>query len=341
MIRDYDSSGFRISIILTVITLFMLCSIIGGEVLGKRLKKIVLGSKNIDKLVSALLATMTFTVFLWLGSSILMQISNKNITNMIKNSSVLDKLPHTPGFITEIGTSIFAGSGQQTGGGYPLLPSANLPTLTSFSDAISKDYSSVVQISSLGCGGSWFGTGFVVGPGLIATNAHVVAGMDSVKVDFSNSGSFPASTVLFDPKYDIAILRTIDPGIKALTLNTQIVSRGTKAIVIGYPLGGVIRKTPAAILGIVSSDQVNVTGGNSFVHNIYQLQANLQHGNSGSPIITSDGSVVAVAFALSRINESVSYAVPAQQVAKDYNSAIDSFTPVGMTQCIETPPTGN
>ena len=95
----------------------------------------------------------------------------------------------------------------------------------------------MVKLLGTACGLGIEGSGWVAGPGLVVTNAHVVAGEDDTTVTLRSGGTLDASAVHYDPHNDLAILRVDGLGLPALKLAPQVV-RGTAAAVLGYPENG-------------------------------------------------------------------------------------------------------
>ena len=103
------------------------------------------------------------------------------------------------------------------------------------------------MVIAQGCGQRSNGSGFVAGPGLVETNAHVIAGMDDVSVVDSTGRRRRAHPVLFDPGLDVAILRSPSVAGRPLSLLRDVVERGTAGAVLGFPGGAAFRARPAAV----------------------------------------------------------------------------------------------
>ena len=116
--------------------------------------------------------------------------------------------------------------------------------------AVIKDRNSVVKIwgeAKYTCDRSLEGSGFVVSPEHVLTNAHVVAGMTNGPfVSFGGDNGLPATVVLFDWNNDVAILYV--PGLHAPPLHfAGTAARGSGAVVVGYPENGPFRADPARV----------------------------------------------------------------------------------------------
>src|ERR1700738_724055 len=130
-------------------------------------------------------------------------------------------------------------------------PDANLAG----SAVVAQVLPSLVKIRGLanGCQKVLEGSGFVVSPNRVMSNAHVVAGANSVTVE-SNGTSHDAQVVSYDPNADISILDVPNLSAPALKFAEGEGKSGTDALVLGYPGGGPFVATPARIRDVI---QVN------------------------------------------------------------------------------------
>lgn len=159
---------------------------------------------------------------------------------------------------------------------------------------------SVLQVRSTACNKMVKGTGWVAGPGIIVTNAHVVAG--SRKSFLAGGPSFegaPSTVTAFDPINDIAVL-VLDQGDAVLPAALRIVSRvqhGEPAAVIGFPNGGEQVVVPARIDRVADYDVEPLGGGTAQPARILAFRADVEPGNSGGPVVAEDGSVLGLVVA--------------------------------------------
>jgi Trypsin-like peptidase domain len=197
---------------------------------------------------------------------------------------------------------------------------------------------STVQITAVGCGiYTEEGSGFVVAPGLVVTNAHVVAGATHID-EYDNVQTEQASVVLFDPNFDIAVLRVPNLGLPALRVVPNYVGRGTKAVVFGYPLGGDFNAQPAGVLARFDAESPNIYDTGTTQRQIYEVHALVRPGNSGGPLLEPDGKVIGVVFSRSTTNSEIGFALASPAVLKYIRQA--ESRPVGSTvgtgQCISS-----
>jgi S1-C subfamily serine protease len=173
-----------------------------------------------------------------------------------------------------------------------------------------------VKVEVAACGGFQAGSGFVIGPGLVVTNAHVVAGMDGAQV-IDAAGRHDASVVLFDPDLDIAVLRTSGLAAPALPISAGVVPRGTLAVVLGYPGNGNFTADSAAVLERQTAVGRNIYDVGLIRRDIYVLQSVVRPGNSGGPLVGTDGTVIGVVFATSTTDPAIGYALTSEEIMPD------------------------
>jgi putative serine protease PepD len=175
-------------------------------------------------------------------------------------------------------------------------------------------YKGVVEIAA----SQGQGSGFVYdGDGHIVTNAHVVEGASSVTVKFWNGKSYTAKVVGIDASTDLAVLRVNAPGSELFPLSlgdsTKLVV-GDPVVAVGSPFG--LEGTVTS--GIVSALHREMTSPNQFaIDNSIQTDAAINHGNSGGPLLNSQGKVVGVTSQIesnSGGNEGVGFAIPSSTV---------------------------
>lgn len=160
--------------------------------------------------------------------------------------------------------------------------------------------SRVVQVRSTACGRLVTGTGWVAGPGLVVTNAHVVAG--STRSYLAGGPRYDgalATVTSFDPVNDIAVL-VLEPGPAVLPEPLRIIARvrhGEPAAVIGFPRGLEQHVVPARIDRVAEFPVEPLGGGTSVNAPILAFRADVQPGNSGGPIVAEDGSVLGLVVA--------------------------------------------
>jgi S1-C subfamily serine protease len=147
-----------------------------------------------------------------------------------------------------------------------------------------------------------------VAPGLVVTNAHVVAGAHRISA-LDGAESEPARLVLFDPNLDLAVLRVPYLSLPPLSLDPHYVQRGAKAVVLGYPGGGPFNAQPAGVTLNFAPESTNIYGTANIQRDIYELQALVRPGNSGGPLVTARGEVIGVVFSRDANSPDVGFAL--------------------------------
>jgi len=128
------------------------------------------------------------------------------------------------------------------------------------------------------------------------TNAHVVAGVDTPVVELPGGRAGEGRIVLFDPVTDLAVISI--GGLPATPLTVaDPAPAGTQAAVQGYPDGGPFTNVSAGILSVSSVPVPDIYDSSVSPREIYALQADVQPGNSGGPLLDAAGDVVGVVFA--------------------------------------------
>ena len=177
------------------------------------------------------------------------------------------------------------------------------------------------------------GSGFAFAPGRVMTNAHVVAGTDSLQVETSEGGrSYDATLVYFDPVMDLAVLDVPDLPVKALSFAADV-ERGESAAVLGYPENGDLQLTPARVRNEVVAAGRDIYGDGAVVREVLSLRADVRPGNSGGPVVNRDGEVIGVVFAASVDRDDTGYAMTSRQVVNAVNKGMTADEPVGSGAC--------
>jgi S1-C subfamily serine protease len=193
---------------------------------------------------------------------------------------------------------------------------------------------SVVKIRAIApsCQKVLEGSGFVLSPDRVMTNAHVVAGANTVTVEASGN-PYDATVVSYDPTVDIAILSVpnLPPGPLAFA-NTPVKS-GTEAIVMGYPGGGSFVATPARIRELIELSGPDIYRSATVNREVYTVRASVEQGNSGGPLIDLNGQVLGVVFGAAVDDNETGFVLTAKEVAAQL-AHIGDTTPMATGQCV-------
>ncbi|MBA0127400.1 MarP family serine protease [Haloechinothrix sp. YIM 98757] len=183
------------------------------------------------------------------------------------------------------------------------------------------------------CGRALEGTGFVISPQRVMTNAHVVAGTESVSVE-TGAGARPATVVHFDPGTDVAVLAVPQLQAPVMDFARRPGSPGDNVIVLGYPLDGPYTATSGRI-----RDRTNLRGPDIYdratvQRDVFTVRAEVQSGNSGGPMIDPQGRVVGVVFGASVQDPDTGFTLTADQVDSEVQSAPRMTQEVGTGPCV-------
>jgi S1-C subfamily serine protease len=194
----------------------------------------------------------------------------------------------------------------------------------------------VVKIQGIApsCGRSIEGSGFVISPDHVLTNAHVVAGVTQRQTVTTTGGrSLPASVVFYDPQVDVAVLYV--PGLDLTPLRfAGSANPGDNAVVAGYPLNATALQTvPARIGGVQNAQGPNIYQTSTVTRQIYEIKAQVLSGNSGGPLLSPDGTVDGVVFAAAVGVNDTGFALTSAQVSADAGAGERSTTPVSTMNC--------
>jgi len=169
--------------------------------------------------------------------------------------------------------------------------------------------SSTVKVEGTACRRNQDGSGFAIGPNLIVTNAHVVAGENKTTVLTPSGSVLTASVVLFDAGRDLAILRV--PRYTGAPLPLSDAKIGETGAVFGHPRG----QDEVAVLPATVSSRITAVGPDLYgvvkkVHrDVLLLSASVQPGDSGGALVNNRGEVIGVVFALAPDKPDTAYAL--------------------------------
>ncbi len=318
---------------------FFLASV--GHLVGSRsslaVRRYHLG--GVDSVLGVVVSMAAVLASAWLVGNVLAQSRFIPVSTAIQRSHILGAvdgvLPPVPSVFSRIDAFLqsegfppaFAELAPPTWSAVPTPTSAQAETIGA---AVAR---STVKVLGVACGEEQEGTGFVVAPGMVATNAHVIAGERGTQV-FVDGVGYPATPVYFDPNYDLAVLRTDAPLGPSLPLDAGTAARGTQGAVVGYPEDGPLTAAPAGVAGTITAAGRNIYNDSLVTREIYQLNADVQPGNSGSPVVTSNGTVVGVVFSRSTIDQGVGYALTSPDVLSRVQQAEARTAAVSTGACV-------
>lgn len=183
---------------------------------------------------------------------------------------------------------------------------------------------SVVRVTGYACGLGVEGSGWIAGPGIVVTNAHVVAGVNGLRVDRNDGAYRDGYVVSFDRSNDLAVVRV--PGLAGRPLPMAEAKSGVSVALLGYPDNGPFAAVSARLGQTVTTLARDAYGSVAFGRDVVTVRGSIHPGNSGGPAVDTAGQVRTVVYA-QRIDKSGGYGVPISFVR-------DALTAVG-TKALE------
>jgi S1-C subfamily serine protease len=298
---------------------------------------------NVDAVFGVGVAIVAVLLSVWLVAAVISS-PNSRFTWLdaaVERSDILHSvdhvLPQAPSVFGQLQTFLSDQGFPQV---FSTLTPPSTPSVVEPSDAETRSLAdpavfSTVKILGTACNSEQEGSGFVVGHGLVATNAHVVAGEPhgSTQVLIGNT-AYGATAVLFDPSFDLAVLRTDAPLGPALPISAALVGRGTQAALLGYPEDGPLTIGPAGVTSEITAVGKDIYNDGSVTRGVYSLQANVEPGNSGGPLMGPGGQVIGVVFSRSTVYPDVGYALTSPGVLARVQEAALHQGGVGTGKCI-------
>ncbi|MEV6197015.1 MarP family serine protease [Streptomyces sp. NPDC051920] len=282
-----------------------------------------------DGIGGAAANTVAVLLVAWVAASVLGASSSTVVTQSIRNSALLgavqNSMPETtPAWFSRATSAL-------TEAGFPQVfnPFENEPTAgvaKPSGDNVTPSATNAAKLSTVKVEGSSGnqgreGSGFVYAPQRVMTNAHVVAGIDRPTVRVGGVGRpYQARVVLFDPQKDVAVLYV--PALRAPVLHFDgVASRGDSAVVAGYPQDGGLDLQAATVASRINATGQNIYNTGTVTREIYAIRSTVRPGNSGGPLLTTDGEVYGVVFARSTSDDETGYVLTAHEVAGDARKA--------------------
>ncbi len=171
---------------------------------------------------------------------------------------------------------------------------------------------STFRVEGEACGRLQDGSGFVAQPGVVVTNAHVVAGQEATELIGIDGSRTAADVVYFDSDTDLAVLSA--PGLDAPPLEIGDAEVGTAGAVFGYPGGGSLEISPFEVRETVEAVGRDLYGNETTQRQVLILASRLAPGDSGAALVNPSGAVVGAAFAIAPDRDGTAYALNADEV---------------------------
>jgi S1-C subfamily serine protease len=286
------------------------------------------GLRAVDSLGGAFIGAALGLALAWLIAVVLVQQPSLGFRQDVRSSTILPKLMRAvpPDRVLQA-LARFDPFPQLTLSGGRLPPPDPSVLQTPGAKAASN---SVVKIYGTACGLGIQGSGWVVRRDLIATNAHVIAGEHDTNVQAPNGQSLSAQVVYVDTQNDVALLRV--EGLRTAPL--AVTSTGdypVSVVILGYPRDGAlvgIAATAGAPRTVIAP---NAYGRHTGPRSVLPLRGTVEPGESGGPVVDSDGGVVAMIFGGAKDGGN-GFAVPVSVVR---DALPEATGPVASGPCID------
>ncbi|MFI2376434.1 MarP family serine protease [Streptomyces sp. NPDC018964] len=326
---------------LTAVFTVLLPAVTGHELAGRlalRLRReLDRGPLRVaDGVGGAVANSVAVLIVAWVVASVLGASSSPLVTSAIRDSRLLgavqDTMPDTtPGWFSRATSALTEAGFPQVFNPFENESTAEVaaPTGDSVTAAATRAAQrATVKVEGVAGTQGREGSGFVYAAEHVMTNAHVVAGIDEPTVRVGGVGrAYEARVVLFDPSKDVAVLYV--PELRAPVLEfDDDADRGDSAVVAGYPQDGDLNLQAATVAGRIQARGQDIYNDAVVTREIYSIRSTVRPGNSGGPLLTTDGRVYGVVFARSTSDAETGYVLTADEVADDAERAADATAPV-------------
>jgi S1-C subfamily serine protease len=300
---------------------------VAGVVLGRAVRSAIRnrGIRTVDSIIGVALQLVVVLVAAWLLATPLTSSDQPNLAAAVRGSKVLAQVDkYAPEWLKSVPkrmSTLLSTSGLpevlQPFGRTPIqavdAPDASLAD----SLVVANARPSVVKIRGVapGCQKVLEGTGFVIAPNRVMSNAHVVAGSDSVTVQ-AEGQTYDATVVSYDPNADISILDVPNLPQRPLVFAEQPAKSGTDAVVLGYPGGGDFAATPARVREIIELNGPDIYRTTTVNREVYTIRGTVRQGNSGGPMINRAGQVLGVVFGAAVDDNDTGFVLTASEVSR-------------------------
>lgn len=223
-----------------------------------------------------------------------------------------------------------------SGGFSGITKSPGAPKVDTSTAALTAAAASVVRINgtAYACGQNQSGSGFVIAPDRIVTNAHVVAGVRQPIVQAPNGQTLDGRIVYFDPQNDLAVIAV--SGLQAPTLRLgDALAVGADGVIDGYPYGGPFTTGGAQVLAHSTESVENIYGTGRSNRDLYTVAADIEPGNSGGPLLETNGSIAGIVFAKSSTDAQLGYAMTDAVLAPVVQQASALSAPTSSGACVK------
>ena len=301
-------------------------------------------ARLVDSVGGALFGLLSVALILWMVGSAALGVPLGPVSTQVRGSTVLGQIdaaiPESARDVIDGLRSALDSSGlPEAFAGFtlpPIIPVDEPDPTLGVDPAVRRTFGSLVKVQGVAeaCSSVVDGSGFVFAPDRVMTNAHVVAGMNDPFVTIRGTGrAYRATVVYLDTKVDVAVLYV--PGLDAPSLDfaAREAERGDDAVVAGFPGGGRLTATPARVRGVITARGTDIYDSRNVVRQVYAIRGEVLPGNSGGPLLSTDGDVYGVVFAAAVGDSSSGYALTADEVSAAAKTGATATEPVFTGSC--------
>jgi S1-C subfamily serine protease len=335
----------RSFVVLAAVLLFAWLGQLGGALLGARLRDTLTFRpiQLVDQLLGALAGVIAVSLVLWFVGGALRVSPSTTLASTVASSKVLNTINALmPARVSNLAENlraavadssfprVFAGVTPERIVSVPNPDPGAMPAAV-----LSAARRSIVKVTgeAQACSRNIEGSGAVISPRHVVTNAHVVAGMRSPSVQVGGKGAhYSAQVVLFDPKRDIAVLYVPYLTAPAIAWGGNL-DQGADAVVAGFPRNGSFTSGAARVRSVLQATGGDIYGGTGVLRQVYQLYAEVEPGNSGGPLLAVNGSLAGIVFAKSLDDPNTGYALTMDESRSDIDAGRSATAAVTTSQC--------
>ncbi|WP_089004921.1 MarP family serine protease [Micromonospora viridifaciens] len=342
--RQFNDSGTRVLISLVAIFgLAVLGQALAGWI-GSHLRQTITSplARRLDDIGGALVSVVAVMLVVWL---VLVPLGSSGVpwvASSVRNSALLTVIDRVmPDKAQQLSTAL---RDTVDTNGFPDVFGNLAPTRArqvappdpalAGSQVVANSQRSVVKVlgSAPSCSRRIEGSGFVYADDRVMTNAHVVAGTRSVAVELRGE-RYDGDVVVYDPQRDLAVLHV--PGLPGPSLRFAAGQAGTgsDAIVLGFPLDGPYDARPARVRDVDRITGPDIYSSGDVTREIYTIRALVRSGNSGGPLISTNGLVLGVIFAAAADDRNTGFAVTAAEARPVALAGAERTRAVGTGDC--------
>lgn len=344
LMTTVDDSAAKIAIGVACVVVGVGAGELIGSAVARRITRRITWrpARAVERTLGLLVHTGAVLVVIWMVAVPLASVPYPAVSSAIRDSQVLGRVDAVmPAPVRDLSDGLRTVFDES---GFPAIldPLAPTPEVSvpepdpglAVDPALQGVAGSVLQVRarSESCSRTMSGTGFVIGPERIITNAHVVAGSSRAVVETA-AGTADATVVLYDSDRDLAVLAVPGLSAPALTFAAVPAVSGADAVVAGYPLGGPYTLGAARISTEFTLRGPDIYAADTVVREVYTLRGSVRPGNSGGPLLNPDGTVLGVVFGASVAEPEVGFALTADEVAPVVSAGLVDDTAAGTGAC--------